>query len=315
MGSLTTGAEVTLPSRRIASCFSSALPVTSPSLLASDLSNSASTVCPAPWPVERDGCGRHDAATVWSASCTAASKPHPLRRRGHCLEPAHPTSSSLISKNDPAGRIAASPRCQQPVDSPRRCHYADDPARRPWCTPTVRYGAVALCPSCNAARSTLGKGQTPVPLPAGPAFDVLGWIATAHRQAGAAEATLAAAVTRVRQGGAAWSVIGAQLGVSRQRAQQRFTSCLAASKRPLRRGHCLEPAHPTSSSLTSKPMGCLTRPVPGRTKAERPSALVSSNMSRGGQDHHRNQHRDRCQAVSAGSRPSPEVALRRWGRS
>jgi len=140
----------------------------------------------------------------------------------------------MTSKNDPAGDIADSPRRQPPVDSPRRCHYADNPAHRPGCTltATLRYGAVALCPSCNAARSTLGKGQTPVPLPAGLAFDVLGWVATAHQQAGAAEATLAAAVTRARQRGATWSVIGAQLGVSRQGAQQRFTPCLAASIHP-----------------------------------------------------------------------------------
>ena len=136
-----------------------------------------------------------------------------------------------------------SPRRQQPVDSPRRCHYADDPARRPRCTltATLRYGAVALCPSCNAARSTLGKGQAPVRLPAGRAFDVLGWVATAHQQAGAAEVTLAAAVTRARQGGATWSVIGAQLGVSRQGAQQRFAPCMAASNaHPPRRGNHLE---------------------------------------------------------------------------
>ena len=168
----------------------------------------------------------------------------------------------MTSQNDPAGHIAASPRRQQPVDSLRRCYYATDPtARRPWCTltATVRYGAVALCPSCNAARSTLGKGQTPVPLPAGPGFDVLGWVASAHQQAGAAEATLAAAVTRARQGGATWSVIGAQLGVSRQGAQQRFTSSLAASKRPPPTTRpLLQPAHPTGSALTSKTMGCLT---------------------------------------------------------
>ena len=109
-----------------------------------------------------------------------------------------------------------------------------DPVRRPRCTltATVQLGPVTLCASCDALRSTLGKGQTLVPLPAGPAFDVLGWVATAHQQAGATEATLAAAVTRARQCGATWSVIGAQLGVSRQGAQQRFTSCMAASKRP-----------------------------------------------------------------------------------
>jgi hypothetical protein len=118
-----------------------------------------------------------------------------------------------------------SPRRQQTVDTAQACCYADDPARRPACTltATIRLGAVALCASCNAARSTLGKGQTPVPLPPGPVFDVLGWVATAHQQANAAEATLAAAVTRARQGGASWSVIGAQLGISRQGAQQRFT--------------------------------------------------------------------------------------------
>jgi len=117
------------------------------------------------------------------------------------------------------------PRRQQPIDSARACHYADDPARRPRCTltPTVQYGTVALCPSCDAARSTLGKGQTPLPLPAGVVFEVLGWVATAHQQVGAAEAILAAAVTGARQGGASWTVIGAQLGVSRQGAQQRFT--------------------------------------------------------------------------------------------
>jgi hypothetical protein len=49
------------------------------------------------------------------------------------------------------------------------------------------------------------------------------WVTTAHQQARAAEATLAAAVTRARQTGATWSVIGAQLGISRQGAQQRFT--------------------------------------------------------------------------------------------
>jgi hypothetical protein len=137
----------------------------------------------------------------------------------------------MTSKND---RPATS-RPAHGVNDPLTARdSATTPTTRPCCmlTATVRYGAVALCPSCKAARSTLGKGQTRVLLPVGPAFDVLGWVAAAHRQAGAAEATLAAAVTRARQGGATWSVIGAQLGVSRQGAQQRFTSCMAASKRP-----------------------------------------------------------------------------------
>jgi len=118
-----------------------------------------------------------------------------------------------------------SPGRQRPVDTARACYYADDPVRRPRCTLTasVQLGAVALCPFCNTARSSLGKGQAPVPLPAGPAFDVLGWVATAHQQANAAQAILAAAVTRARQAGASWAVIGAQLGLTRQGAQQRFT--------------------------------------------------------------------------------------------
>ena len=65
----------------------------------------------------------------------------------------------MTSTNDQAGDTAASPRRQQPVDGLRRCHYVDDPAHRPGCTltATVRYGAVALCPSCNAALRQLGN--------------------------------------------------------------------------------------------------------------------------------------------------------------
>ena len=124
-------------------------------------------------------------------------------------------------------------RRQQPVDSPLACYYAADPATRPHCTltATVQLGAVMLCASCNTRRSTLGKGQRPVPLPAGSRFDVLGWVTSAHQQAGAAEATLATAVTRARQAGASWTVIGAHLGVSRQGAQQRFTPLLTSTPR------------------------------------------------------------------------------------
>lgn len=115
--------------------------------------------------------------------------------------------------------------CQQRVDTAVPCHYIDDPVRRPRCTltATIQIGAIALCGSCNVARSTLGKGQPVIPLPTSAAFDVLGWVGTAHQQAGAAQATLSAAVTRARQSGASWSAIGSQLGLSRQGAQQYFT--------------------------------------------------------------------------------------------
>jgi hypothetical protein len=133
-----------------------------------------------------------------------------------------------------------SPRRQRPVDTPRRCHYAADPASRPHCTltATLRYGTLALCPSCHATRSTVGKGQRAVPLPPGPDIDVLAWVATAAEHTNAAEAALAAAVTRARQAGASWAVIGTQLGVSRQGAQQRFTRASAhESTKPATRAH------------------------------------------------------------------------------
>jgi hypothetical protein len=121
---------------------------------------------------------------------------------------------------------------QRPVDTTVRCHYADDPARRPLCTltATIRYGTIALCPSCQARKSSTGKGQTAVAVPPGPPLDVLDWIGAAHQQALAAEQTLAAAVTRARQAGHPWSAIGARLGISRQAAQQRFTATPATPR-------------------------------------------------------------------------------------
>lgn len=120
-------------------------------------------------------------------------------------------------------------RRQRSVDGPQRCHYAADPARRPRCTltATVQFGTLALCRSCNSQRSSIGKGQSPVPLPDTGPVDVLDWIATAHEQATAAEQILTAAITRARQNGQPWSAIGAQLGITRQAAQQRFTRASA----------------------------------------------------------------------------------------
>ena len=113
---------------------------------------------------------------------------------------------------------------QRPVDTAVACHYADNPASRPHCTltATVAFGTIALCPSCQTRRSSLGKGQPARPLPPSPQVDVLDWISTAHEQTKNAETNLTAAVTRARQTGVSWSVIGTQLGISRQAAQQRF---------------------------------------------------------------------------------------------
>lgn len=114
-------------------------------------------------------------------------------------------------------------RCQQSVDTPIRCFYADDPTRRPDCTltATIRLGSIALCPPCAARRSTVGKGEAPVMLH-GPAVDVLNWLHNADAQLAQAERTLASAVTRARQAGHSWATIGTQLNITRQAAQQRF---------------------------------------------------------------------------------------------
>jgi len=104
------------------------------------------------------------------------------------------------------------------------CHYARDPDRRPHCTLTaeVALGRVALCGPCAAARSTLGKGTAPVPLPPGPAVDVLDWVAAAALAAGRASRDLSAAVTRARSRGCTWVQIAGRIGVTRQAAQQRY---------------------------------------------------------------------------------------------
>ena len=105
-----------------------------------------------------------------------------------------------------------------------RCYYAGDPVLRPHCalTAEIRAGRVALCGSCAAARSTLGKGTITAPLPPGPALDVLDWIAEADAAARQARRDLAAAVTRARSRGCTWTQIAGRLGVTRQAAQQRY---------------------------------------------------------------------------------------------
>jgi hypothetical protein len=121
---------------------------------------------------------------------------------------------------------APRPRRQHSPDTTAatRCHYAGDPGRRPDCTLTaeVLLGPVPLCGSCARARSTLGKGTAPRPLPPGRPLDVLSWVADADAATRQAQRTLAAAVTRARSRGHSWAQIGDRLGITRQAAHQRF---------------------------------------------------------------------------------------------
>lgn len=106
------------------------------------------------------------------------------------------------------------------------CHHAADPDRRPSCqvTAAVRRGTTALCASCDALRSTLGKGQPATPIPAAAPASLLDWIGQARTRLASAEAEVTAAVTRARQHGHSWAAIAARLGITRQAAQQRFAS-------------------------------------------------------------------------------------------
>lgn len=117
-------------------------------------------------------------------------------------------------------------RCQAGLDvsMPVLCYYAGDPARHRGCTVTaeVVVGAVALCGFCQRARSSLGKGAAVRRLPAGPAVDVLAWVADSDAAARQAQERLAAAVSRARLRGHSWAEIAGRLGVTRQAAQQRF---------------------------------------------------------------------------------------------
>ncbi len=194
----------------------------------------------------------------------AESLPRPARPADQHQPPSpHGRTQLPTPHTTPASRTTArtdvtvvtTPQRQRPVDTPRACYYADDPTLRPrgTLTPSVQLGDLVLCASCNAARSTLGKGHTPVPLPPGPAFDVLGWVTTAHQQAITAETTLAAAVTRARQAGTSWAAIGAHLGLTRQGAQQRFTRrpSTRPSPQPARRPH--RPPPHVDSTTTHTP--------------------------------------------------------------
>jgi hypothetical protein len=76
--------------------------------------------------------------------------------------------------------------------------------------------AIALRASCDALRSTVGKGQPGTPIPVSAQVSVLEWIGHARARQADAEAELTAAVARARQPGRSWTAIATRLGTARQ---------------------------------------------------------------------------------------------------
>jgi hypothetical protein len=120
--------------------------------------------------------------------------------------------------------VSALAETSRSLDARRRCYYAGDPTRRPDCEgwATTAYGPVALCPSCDARRSTVGKGVVARSLVTGASWSALETVEAAVGRLRAAEDQLVDAVVSARRLGHSWSELGNALGVSRQAAQQRF---------------------------------------------------------------------------------------------
>ena len=160
-----------------------------------------------------------------------------------------------------------------PVDAQTTCCYADDPVLRPDCEhrAVVAYGPMALCASCDARRSTMGKGMVGRTLIHGRDWSALEAVETAVGQLATAEEQLAGAVVAARRLGHSWGELGVALGVTRQAAQQRFgksaglwklTSSTAVDKRQheefFGRKVDTEGVQPTDR--------CGPGPVPGRAR-------------------------------------------------
>jgi hypothetical protein len=110
------------------------------------------------------------------------------------------------------------------VDALVTCCYADDPALRPHCEhrAVVAYGPMALCRTCDARRSTVGKGIVGRSLVHGRDWSALETVEAGLRQLKAAEQQLVGAVAAARSLGHPWGELAVALGVTRQAAQQRF---------------------------------------------------------------------------------------------
>jgi len=102
-----------------------------------------------------------------------------------------------------------------------QCHHFGDTILRPHCAgfATVAYGRVALCGTCNAMRSAVGREHAGRKFP-GADLDRLAGAVDSLRQA---ERALADAVGAAHQGGASWAHIGDIVGITRQAAHQRWS--------------------------------------------------------------------------------------------
>jgi hypothetical protein len=116
----------------------------------------------------------------------------------------------------------AHPR-QQALTDGLRCYYDDARHRplRPHCqgVAVVAYGPTRLCASCDALRSSVGKGTVAHTVPGAE----LARLIYAARAAADAEHELARAAHDARHAGATWTQIGDALGLTRQAAQQRWS--------------------------------------------------------------------------------------------
>jgi len=103
-----------------------------------------------------------------------------------------------------------------------RCYYDDARHRqlRPHCqgVAVVAYGPTRLCATCDAMRSSVGKGTVGRPVPGAE----LGRLIDAARNAADADNKLDRAARAARHAGASWTQIGDALGLTRQAAQQRW---------------------------------------------------------------------------------------------
>ena len=102
------------------------------------------------------------------------------------------------------------------------CQHAGDARLRPHCEgfATMAYGTIALCDTCDAMRSAVGREHTARKLP-GARLDQL---TRAVETLSEAEQQLTEAVSSARHGGASWSQIGDIVGTTRQAAHQRWAT-------------------------------------------------------------------------------------------